>query len=337
MQQDYDNLRQALDWAVERGEAGFALRFLVGIWRFWQIRGYLTEGWERAQRVLALQEAGRQPPAVLARALGAAGSIAYWRGDGIRTHELYRDALDLARRSGDPAILAEALTNFGFASRPETQRTQSAYVAGRPYFEEALGLYREIDDRDGLANATWALASSYMDTREFDTARGLIEESLALYRETDNRFGTGWALWTLAFIAFRIDRLDEAIRPATEALRVFAGGNDLSGIVMCLFGMAVGARQIGARDSFWRLAGSTDTFITKLDVGIDPDVLRSLGLQPFERPTDDPDAQRAWDAGAAMTVEEAVNYAMALAPTISSSLDERLRGWHREQLGDSNG
>jgi predicted ATPase/class 3 adenylate cyclase len=320
LEQDHDNLRQALDWAIERGEAGFGLRFLVGIWRFWQIRGYLTEGWDQAQRVLALPDAGRQPPALRARALGGAGSIAYWRADGMRTHELYRDALDLARSSGDPAILAEALTNFGFASRPETRRTQSVYVAGRPYFEEAVGLYRELDDRDGLANATWALASSYMDTREFDTARGFIEESLTIYRETDNRFGTGWALWTLAFIEFRTDRFDKAIHPATEALRVFADGNDLSGIAMCLFGMALGAREIGAKDSFWRLAGVTDTFITKLDVGIDPDVLRSIGLEPFERPADDPDAQGAWDAGATMTVEEAVSYGLALAPTLSSAL-----------------
>jgi predicted ATPase len=322
LEQDHDNLRQALDWAVERGEAGFGLRFLVGIWRFWQIRGYLTEGWERAQRVLALPEAGRQPPALRARALGAAGSIAYWRGDGIRTHELYRDALEPARSSGEPAILAEALTNFGFASRPEAQRNQSVYVAGRPYFEEAVGLYRELDDRDGLANATWALASSFMDTREFDTARGLIEESLALYRQTDNRFGMGWALWTLAFIAFRTDRFDLAMHPATEALQVFADGNDPGGIVMCLFGMALGARQIGAEEAHWRLAGATDTFITKLDVGVDPEILKSIGLEPFERPTDDPDAQRAWDAGAAMTVEEAVNYAQELAPTLSSTLAE---------------
>jgi tetratricopeptide (TPR) repeat protein len=320
LEQDHDNLRQALDWAVERGEAGFGLRFLVGIWRFWQIRGNLTEGWERAQRVLALPEAGRQPPALRARALGAAGSLAYWRGDGVRTHELYRDALTPARSSGEPAILAEALTNFGFASRPEAQRTQSVYVAGRPYFEEAVGLYRELDDRDGLANATWALASSYMDTQEFDTARGLVEESLALYRETDNRFGMGWALWTLAFIAIRTDRFDKAMHPATEALQVFAGGNDLGGILMCLFGMALGARKIGAEEAHWRLAGATDTFITRLDVGVDPEVLRSMGLEPFERPTEDPGAQRAWDAGAVMTVEEAVSYALELAPTLSSTL-----------------
>ena len=89
---------------------------------------------------------------------------------------------------------------------------------------------------------------------------------------------------------------------------------------MCLFGMALGARQIGAEEAHWRLAGATDTFITKLDVGVDPEILRSMGLEPFERPTDDPDAQRAWDAGAVMTVEEAVSYALELAPTLSSTL-----------------
>ena len=320
LEQDHDNLRQALDWAVERGEAGFALRFLVGVWRFWQIRGYLTEGWDRAQRVLALPQAGGQPTALRARALGAAGSIAYWRGDGIRTHELYRDALEPARSSGEPAILAEALTNFGFASRPEAQRTQSVYVAGRPYFEEAVGLYRELGDRDGLAAATWALASSYIETKEFDTARRFLEESLVLYRETDNRFGMGWAHFTLAHIAFRTGQLDEAIGPVIEALKVFADGNDLSGIVMCLIGMTVGARAIGADEARWRLAGAADTFATSLDVGIDDEVLESLGMELLERPTDDPVAQRAWDAGAAMTIEEAVSYALELGPTLSSAL-----------------
>lgn len=320
LEQDHDNLRVALDWAVERGDAGFAMRFLAGIWRFWQIRGYLTEGWERALRVLTLPGADDQPPALRARALGAAGSIAYWRGEGIRSHELYRDALELARNSGEPAILAEALTNFGFASRPEEQRTQSVYVAGRPYFEQAVGLYRQLDDRDGLANATWALASSYMDTREFDTARRLVRESLALYRETDNRFGTGWALFGLAHIAYRTGRSDEAIVPLIEALEVFADGNDLSGIVMCLVGMALRARQIGAEEAHWRLAGATNTFITKLDVGVDREELKAIGIEPAERPTDEPESQRAWDTGAAMSIEQAVSYALRLAPMLSGSL-----------------
>jgi len=48
--------------------------------------------------------------------------------------------------------------------------------------------------------------------------------------------------------------------------------------------------------------------------------LRSIGLQPFERPTDDPDAQRASDAGAAMTVAEAVSYALRVARTLSRTL-----------------
>ena len=192
LEHDHDNLRAALDWAVANGEVEYALRFIVG-------RVALLADPRPPDRGLGASAArarptGRWPPGSGSPCSRARRrrEIAYWRGDGIRTHELYRDALEQARSSGDPAILAEALTNFGFASRPEPQRTQSVYVAGRPYFEEAVGIYRELGDRDGLANATWALASSYMDTREFDTARGLIEESLAIYRDTDNRFGMGW-------------------------------------------------------------------------------------------------------------------------------------------------
>jgi hypothetical protein len=35
------------------------------------------------------------------------------------------------------------------------------------------------------------------------------------------------------------------------------------------------------------------------------------------RPADDPDAQRGWDAGAAMTVDEAVAYALEIATELS--------------------
>ena len=247
-------------------------------------------------------------------------NLAYWRGDGVRAHELYRDALEQARGGGERAILAEALTNFGFASQPETQRTQSVYVLGRPYFQEAADLYRQLDDKDGLAAATWALASSYIDTKEFDTARRLVEESLVLYRETDNRFGIGWALFALVHLAFREGRLDEAVSPLIEALHVFAEGNDLSGIVMCLIGMAIGARASGAEEAHWRLAAASDRFIRTLDVGVDPEALQSMGIEPFVRPADDPDAQRAWEAGATMTIEEAVSYALELAPTLSRDL-----------------
>jgi tetratricopeptide (TPR) repeat protein len=283
------------------------------------MRGHLNEGWERIQRVLALPGLDEQPLGVRARALGAAGSIAYWRADPSSAHPLYRDALDLARRSGDPAVLAEALYNFGFASRASgTERTRM--IAGRPFFEEAADLYRRLSDRNGVAAAAWALADSYIMSGDFEAARSLVEESLAMSREADNRFGIGWAFFGLANIEYRTGQMHSALGRLVEALRVFADAGDLSGVALCLFGMSIAARESGAWEPHLRLAGATEALAAKVGVGMDAYAAAELGIEMPARPTDDAYAQRAWDEGAAMSVDEAVSYALEVAALASGAL-----------------
>ncbi|HET7676704.1 MAG TPA: AAA family ATPase [Candidatus Limnocylindrales bacterium] len=319
LEQDHDNLRLALDWALDRGEAGFALRFLAGIWRFWQMRGHLLEAWERAQRVLALPNLQGEAPELRARALTAAGGIAYWREDGSAAHLLYRDALELARASGDRALLAEALTNFGYVPEPNQAASSGLAIGGRPFFEEAIGLYRELGDRGGLAMAIGALAMSRIRVGELVGARPLVEESLALARETGNGFAIGWSLFGLSQVAYFEGRLQEALRNGVEALAVFHEAGDLSAIPVMLVGLsAVAAQSTGAPDPVWRLRGAGAALSKRFGVVWDDSVLAHLRITPLLRPTDDPDAQRAWDAGAAMSVDEAVRYAVEIAAELPS-------------------
>ncbi len=46
---EHDNLRAALTWALERGDSILAMRLSTALWRFWEMRGYFTEGrrWRR--------------------------------------------------------------------------------------------------------------------------------------------------------------------------------------------------------------------------------------------------------------------------------------------------
>jgi tetratricopeptide (TPR) repeat protein len=234
----------------------------------------------------------------------------------LRAHEHYREALELARASEDPPVLAEALNNFGFVPLDEgPMRIGPTALGGRPYFEEAIELYRRLGDRDGLANATWALAESYVSTDDFDAARRLTKESLALYREADNRFGVGWALFATATLEYRARQIHVALRALGEALQVFAETGDVSGIAFCLLGLSVGARAIGERERYWRLSGATQALGVKLGMGIDPALLAQLEIEPLVRPTDDVDAQRLWDEGAAMPIDEAVRYGLEIAAT----------------------
>jgi predicted ATPase/class 3 adenylate cyclase len=320
LEQDHDNLRLALDWALDRGEGGFALRFVAGIWRFWQMRGHLLEAWERVQRVLALPNLTGETPELRARALGAAGGIAYWREDGSAAHELYRDALELARAIGDRALLAEALTNFGYVPEPNQSASSGLSVGGRPFFEEAIGLYRELGDRGGLANAIGALAVSRIRAGDLDGARPLVEESLALARAAGNRFAIGWSLNGLSMIAYYEGRLQEAVRSAVEALQVFNETGDVSGISVMLVELSAAAQSTGAPEPVWRLRGAGVALSNRFGVAWDDSVVELLGLPPLVRPTDDADAQRAWDAGAAMTLDEAVRYALDIAAELSSQV-----------------
>jgi hypothetical protein len=87
----------------------------------------------------------------------------------------------------------------------------------------------------------------------------------------------------------------------------------------CLLGLSLGMRAIGAMEQHWHLAGATQALADRFGTGLDTAALEQFGFEPLVRPTDDADANRAWDAGAAMSVDEAVDYALRIAAELSSA------------------
>ncbi len=255
---DHDNLRAVADWAVASGHTDFGLRLLASIWRFWQIRGHLHEAEARSREIVALPGWVDEPAALRARALDAAGSIAYWRGDYAGTHRNYQAALDTARDAGDPEVLAEALYNVAFAPTPEPPST-SAFELATGHLTEALALYRELGDERGIANTNWALGLDAMARHDWVAGREFIEESLRAYRAIDDPFGTGWALHELALIDARTGALDAAEAEARQALAIFDRAGDLSAAVILLLDLVFVSHTRGQLDRVWRLAGAADT------------------------------------------------------------------------------
>jgi predicted ATPase len=78
--QEHDNIRAAIAWAIVQPDPAIALRFIGARWRFWPMRGYLAEGHERALATLALEGVADHPRLHFA-ALEAAGGLAYWRAN----------------------------------------------------------------------------------------------------------------------------------------------------------------------------------------------------------------------------------------------------------------
>jgi predicted ATPase/class 3 adenylate cyclase len=310
LQADADNLRAALDWALELGEAEFALRFLAAFWRFWQIRGHLHEAAERVARVMAMPGVAEQPAELLARANGAAGGIHYWRAEFEKTHRYYQAALEEARRSGDRAILAEALYNFGFAPRADIGPMQWRWEEGRPYYEEALALYRELGDDAGIASVSWALAYSAIADSDLALARRYLQDSMDIQRARGDPFGLGWSLHLLGTIDVHDRVFEDADVRLREALRLFQAAGDQSGIVILLADFSIAARAAGNPERAWRLAGAADRLSKESGTNLINAPIEYLDWTWPELPEDDPAARAAWEEGAALPTEEAVALAL---------------------------
>ena len=90
---DHGNLRLALDWSAESPENHEnGLRLSAALCRYWEVRNYLKEGLEHFAALLAPGEDG-EPSAVRAKALGAAGRLAWCQDDDAKAAVYLREAI----------------------------------------------------------------------------------------------------------------------------------------------------------------------------------------------------------------------------------------------------
>lgn len=306
---DHDNLRSAMDWAVAADEAAVAMRTASVLWRFWQIRGHLKEGGERLDRILALPSAERQPARLRAVAEGAAGSLAYWRGDYPLTHGHYKAALEFARAADDPRTLADALNNFAFAPIPGDDMALGT-KAGVPYLGEALGLYETLGDDLGQAHVHWALAMAEVVKPDLPAARVHLEESLRRNRAAGDTFGIGWDLHMLGLLDATEGHVDDADARFREGLDIFIQSGDRGGILILVADFAILASKRGDTERYWRLSGAVNAerLMTGADLILSP--ISQIEWQVPDTPAAGSEPARLWAEGERMSAEEAIALAL---------------------------
>jgi predicted ATPase/class 3 adenylate cyclase len=266
---EHDNIRAALAWSIAEGRTEMALRILAASWRFWQMRGFLAEARETAERVLALPGSMDVPDA-RAAALEAAGGIAYWQADMDASRAWYAEALDLARASGDLARIANAVYNMGFTYAFSELNPEDAARA-REIATEAVDLFRQLGDEGGIARALWGLSTTEFFFRNYPRGIALASEALEIFRRLGDRFMTAWALYVLAAYNLTLDK--EAMRRyLEEALPIFVANEDKSGYALLFDAFATLEWAIGNVPVAMQLAGyaaaterSTGTGLAKMN------------------------------------------------------------------------
>jgi predicted ATPase/class 3 adenylate cyclase len=261
---EHDNIRAALAWALEQGEAGIGLRLAEGIWRFWQQRGYLGEGRTLVERLLDLPE-GRAPTVERAKGLTALAGLAYWQGDFAALAAAYDEAVEIYRGAGDPAGLAEAIFNQSFVAS-----TAGDLDRARALLEESRARYEPLGDGSRLADVNEALAVILYRQGHGGQALDSATTLVALRRGQRNTFRLADSLGLYAFLLFEAGRIAEARRAAAEALEIQRARGNVTSAAMILLLCARLALQAGDAARAARICGAVAVIREQTTAGLTP-------------------------------------------------------------------
>ena len=269
LEREHDNLRAALDWALERGAETIGLRLAAALGHFWAIRGHLTEGRAWLERALARRP--EAPPDARAGVLSAAGHLAYIRGEYERAATLLQESLSARRELEDQGGVALSLHQLG-----RVAHYQGDFERAAALYDESLAIRRAQGDEHGVALTLNSAGVLARDRGDDERARTLYEESLSLFRQLGDTWGIGLLLNNLARIARDREEWQRSAALCAESLRLFQRLGERHGAAWVLSNLVVVAQRRGRWEWAARLHGAAEALREALGS-------TALSLSPSER------------------------------------------------------
>jgi predicted ATPase/class 3 adenylate cyclase len=219
LETEHDNFRAALGWAEHPSDAEARLRLAGALWRFWWMRGHLSEGRRWLNRTLAA--AAETSPTVRADALSGAGVLAEMQGDYERATQFNEEALKLRRQANDRPGIASSLTNLGSVAR-----IQGAYDRAKASHEQALELWQELGDERGMTSSLYELGRLALNRGDYEAARELLKQCLDLSRTSGDKSAQGSVLESLGMLEFYMGDYEGASANYEESLALWRDLSD---------------------------------------------------------------------------------------------------------------
>jgi tetratricopeptide (TPR) repeat protein len=203
---------------------------------------------------------------------------------------------------------AGALNNLGHVAH-----AQGDYGRATTLYEECLALYRELGDKRGIAYLLDNLGYVAYQQGDYGRAAVLHEEALSLRRELGDSWGIASSLGSLGLVAYDQGDYGRAVALYKESLAKCREIGNKYIAVYCLAGLAAVVCAQGQLQRAAQLFGAAEA--TRGLIG--------APLPPSERPCyerlvtavrtqlDKETFAAAWAAGRALSLEQAIAYALA--------------------------
>jgi predicted ATPase/class 3 adenylate cyclase len=345
LEAEHDNMRVALSWSLEGGAKELGLQLAAALSRFWFDRSYFDEAYRWLEEALAKNS--EAPTAARAEVLNGLGYLAGIQGDLAREKALREEALALSQKIGDREGAAYSLHQLGqvayfqdnfegakqafeeslalYRGREDAWGSalalrglavvvldQGEFEKGEALLAETLALSQELEDQLGIQNCLVHLGRAAILRRDFERAETLYEEGLALGRRMKDDYGTTSCLLSLGLVAIQRGDHERAAALLTESLAFSQELGDTPVIADCLIGFAEVSGTRGEVLRAARLWGAAEALYEVSGYAWKP-LERSLH-EPYREAArsqlDEATWNQMWEEGRAMTLEEAVSYAL---------------------------
>jgi tetratricopeptide (TPR) repeat protein len=342
LDRERDNFREALQRA---GAPEAKLRLAAALWRFWFLRGSFAEGrrWlaealnaegpATPARANALYGAGNlagmmgeYEPAVrflraalavwetlddrngMALTLNSLGAMAQEQGDYAEARALLGQSLAHFRGMSDSHGLAHVLCNLGGVAL-----AQADYDAARDLLEESLALLRLQRAEQAVALCLNNLAIIALHQGSYAGARAYHEEGLEIHRRLGDRRGIAFALSNLGCVETLLGNHAAAGDMFLQGLRLWQELGYRAGIASVLTGMAQLAVAQGQMERAATLFGASEALREEIGFPIPPieQEIYDRSVAAARADLDDARFTLRWEAGRRLSLEQAVEAAMA--------------------------
>jgi predicted ATPase/transcriptional regulator with XRE-family HTH domain len=238
-------------------------------------------------------------------------NLSYISNDHEEKRRLSEESLALRRRSGNLRGITMSLVGLA-----ENAIYRGEYATARVYMQEHLQINQELGNHNGIANAIYTLGHIALGAGDPVTARSYYEQCIQLCQARGNRILLPGAMQGKAVTLLLNGEPSGVTALLEEALLIYREQGALFGAAEVLVVFAKLAVVQGLAERGLTLAGA----VAANCIGLS-DRLYPLPLAEFERTQSTARemlgpqaAARAWGAGQAMSLEQAMDYALAKAP-----------------------
>ncbi len=307
LETEHDNLRAALAWSSETGDAAGATRALrlgYHLWQFWRARGHFIEG--RQHLAVALTNPAAQARTeARADALNSAGILASDQGDYAAAKASHEESLAIWHELNHRSGIASSLNSLGSVALK-----QGELDTAKPMIEEALHVYRDTGFQPGIRSCLNSLGCIAGIQDDSETAMRFFQECLDLDRVSGHQQAAAGSAFNLAHMVKHAGDHARAHSLYAESLTIFWEQGNLLGVA---YGLAIFAIwQAEQPDIAARLWAASYGIRETLQVPLPPreQAENDVYIACVRAAMGDTAFETAWAEGQAMPLAEAVTLAL---------------------------